>query len=277
MRALQRGPQWAARPVQCWALAGLAVAVLAKPVIKGIILVVVFLMMIFSSIPSMFFEEPVDTADNTGPQAVYQPFKDYALQAYQEDTEKDFQQRIAGGEFSAYDHVTYTYSFLPSEETFLAEVQEACVLIIAMFEIQTDDWRKASFDHFKAAVDSVNFWNDTVEVEKKSEETEVTWEDGGSTIHVSMTYNIYDRGVEQFRKKFGLQDEKEYLKSVEMAYNTKVFFGESADLPLGGITGGASGSYPGGSTHNAIRKALAELEEPAGTQRGSVIPTPVGC
>lgn len=65
-RALQRGPQWAARPVQCWALAGLAVAVLAKPVIKGIILVVVFLMMIFSSIPSMFFEEPVDTADNTG-------------------------------------------------------------------------------------------------------------------------------------------------------------------------------------------------------------------
>ena len=250
---------------------------LAKPVIKGIILVVVFLMMIFSSIPSMFFEEPVDTADNTGPQAVYQPFKDYDLQAYQEDIEKDFQQRIAGGEFSAYDHVTYTYSFLPSEETFLAEVQEACVLIIAMFEIQTDDWRKASFDHFKAAVDSVNFWNDTVEVEKKSEETEVTWEDGGPTIHVSMTYNIYDRGVEQFRKKFGLQDEKEYLKSVEMAYNTKVFFGESADLPLGGITGGASGSYPGGGTHNAIRKALAELEEPAGTQRGSVIPAPVGC
>lgn len=250
---------------------------LAKPVIKGIILVVVFLMMIFFSIPSMFFEEPVDTADNTGPQAVYQPFKDYALQAYQEDIEKDFQQRIAGGEFSAYDHVTYTYSFLPSEETFLAEVQEACVLIIAMFEIQTDDWRKASFDHFKAAVDSVNFWNDTVEVEKKSEETEVTWEDGGSTIHVSMTYNIYDRGVEQFRKKFGLQDEKEYLKSVEMAYNTKVFFGESADLPLGGITGGASGSYPGGGTHNAIRKALAELEEPAGTRRGSVIPAPVGC
>ena len=219
---------------------------LAKPVIKGIILVVVFLMMIFSSIPSMFFEEPVDTADNTGPQAVYQPFKDYALQAYQEDIEKDFQQRIAGGEFSAYDHVTYTYSFLPSEETFLAEVQEACVLIIAMFEIQTDDWRKASFDHFKAAVDSVNFWNDTVEVEKKSEETEVTWEDGGSTIHVSMTYNIYDRGVEQFRKKFGLQDEKEYLKSVEMAYNTKVFFGESADLPLGGITGGGGGRLPRG-------------------------------
>lgn len=62
-------------------------------------------MMIFSSIPSMFFEEPVDTADNTGPQAVYQPFKDYDLQAYQEDIEKDFQQRIAGGEFSAYVHV----------------------------------------------------------------------------------------------------------------------------------------------------------------------------
>lgn len=78
-----------------------------------------------------------------------------------------------------------------------------------------------------------------------------------------MTYHIYDRGVEQFRKKFGLQDEKEYLKSVEMAYNTKVFFGESADLPLGGITSGASGAYPGG-THNAIRKALAEMEEPQG-------------
>lgn len=168
------------------AVIGLAVSLLAKLVIKGIIVAVLFLLMVFSSIPSMFFEQPVDTADNSGPQAVYQQFKDYALQAYQkeienrkQDIEEDFQRRIASGEFSEYDHVTYSYSFIPTEEAFLAEVHEACVLIIAMFEIQTDDWRKASFDHFKAAVDSVNFWNDTVEVEKESEESDVTWSDGG--------------------------------------------------------------------------------------------------
>lgn len=35
----------------------------------------------------MFFEQPVDTADNSGPQAVCQQFKDYALQAYQKEIE----------------------------------------------------------------------------------------------------------------------------------------------------------------------------------------------
>ena len=85
-----------------------------------------------------------------------------------------------------------SYSFIPSEAQFLSEVQEASVLIIAMFEIHTDDWRKASFDHFKSAVDSVNFWDRTVEVEKESEEHEVTWDDEESTLHVTMTYNIYD-------------------------------------------------------------------------------------
>lgn len=256
------------------AVVGLAAGLLAKPIAKGLIVIIVFLAMIFASVPSMFFEKPVDTADNTGPQLIYQQFKDYAIQAYEQgienrkqEIEDEFGQRVASGEFSEYDHVTYSYSFIPTEEIFLDEVREACVLIIAMFEIHTDDWRKASFEHFKKAVDSVNFWHDIVETEKESEEYNVTWSDGDedeepeSTIHVSMTYNIYDRGVEQFRKKFGLQDEKEYLKSVEMAYNTKVFFGESADLPLGGITGGASGSYPGGGTHNAIRQALAKLEK----------------
>ena len=56
------------------AVAGLLVGLLAKPVIKGVIVVVFFLVMVFSSIPSMFFEEPVDMADNTGPETVYQQF-----------------------------------------------------------------------------------------------------------------------------------------------------------------------------------------------------------
>lgn len=254
--------------------AGLAAELAVKPVVKGAIVLALFLVMVFSSIPSMFFEKPVDMADNTGPQAVYQKFKDYVMEAYKEeienrkkDIEQDFQRRINRGEFSSYDYVEYSYSFDPAEDVFLAEVRESCVLIIAMFEIHTDDWRKASFDHFQKAVDSVRFWQGVVETEKLSETSTVTWSDGGededpeSTIHVEMTYRFHDRGVEQFRKKFGLDKEADYLKSVEMAYNTKVLFGEAADLPLGGVTGGASGSYPGGGTHNTIRQALADLEE----------------
>lgn len=252
------------------AVAGLLVGLLAKPVIKGVIVVVFFLVMVFSSIPSMFFEEPVDMADNTGPETVYQQFKAYVREAYEKDIqnqkrkiEADFEARIASGEFSGYDHVTYTYTFDPAEEIFLAEVQEACVLIIAMFEIHTDDWREASFEHFKRAVDSINFWHDIVETEKLSETSTVTWSDGDdeeepeSTIHVEMTYRFHDKGVEQFRNKFGLQNDREYLKSVEMSYNTRIYFGELADLPMGGITGGASGTYPGGGTHNTIRDTLA--------------------
>ena len=254
--------------------AGLAAKLAVSPVVKGAIVLVLFLVMVFSSIPSMFFEQPVDIANNTGPQAVYQKFKDYVMEAYKEeienrkeDIERDFQRRIASGEFSSYDHVECSYFFDPAEDVFLAEVRESCVLIIAMFEVHTDDWRKASLDHFQKAVDSVRFWQGVVEAEKLSETSTVTWSGGGededpeSTIHVEMTYRFHDKGVEQFRKKFGLQDDREYLKSVEMAYNTKLLFGEVADLPLGGVTGGASGSYPGGGIHNAIRQALAELEE----------------
>lgn len=250
--------------------AGLAAKLAVSPVVKGAIVLVLFLVMIFSSIPSMFFEQPVDIANNTGPQAVYQKFKDYVLEAYKEeienrkkDIERDFQRRIASGEFSSYDHVEYSYSFDPAEDVFLAEVRESCVLIIAMFEVHTDDWRKASLDHFQKAVDSVRFWQGVVETEKLSETSTVTWSSGGededpeSTIHVEMTYRFHDKGVEQFRNKFGLQDDREYLKSVEMSYNTRIYFGEFADLPMGGITGGASGAYPGGGTHNTIRDTLA--------------------
>lgn len=252
------------------AVAGLLAGLLAKPVIKGVIVIVLFLVMVFFSIPSMFSEKPVDMADNTGPEMVYRQFKDYVREAYEKDIESqkrrieaDFEERIVGGEFSGYDYVTYTYTFDPTEEAFLAEVQEACVLIVAMFEIHTDDWREASFEHFKRAVDSVNFWHDIVETEKLSETSTVTWSDGDdeeepeSTIHVEMTYRFYDKGVEQFRSKFGLQDDREYLKSVEMAYNTRIYFGEPAGLPMGGVTGGTSGAYPGGGTHNTIRDTLA--------------------
>jgi len=262
------------------AVIGLAVGLVAKPAVKGVIVIAAFLMMVFSSLPSMFFEQPADMADNTGPETVYRQFKDYVQQAYEQEIEKQklqieaaFQARVALGEFSGYDHVTYTFSFDPAEDVFLAEVRDACVLIIAMFEIHTDDWREASFDHFKKAVDSVSFWNDTVEAEKLSESYTVTWSGGGSgeddeeeddpesTIHVEMTYRFHDKGVEQFRKKFGLQDDAGYLKSIEMAYNTRIFFGESAGLPMGGVSVGASGSYPGGGTHNTIREALAGQEE----------------
>ena len=256
------------------AAAGLAAELAVSLVVKGVIVLALFLVMVFSSVPSMLFEKPIDIVDNAGPQAVYQKFKDYVMEAYKEeiknrkkDIEKDFQQRINRGEFSSYDYVEYSYSFDPIEDVFLAEVRESCVLITAMFEVHTDDWRKASFDHFQKAVDSVRFWQGVVEAEKLSETSTVTWSSGDedegpeSTIHVKMTYRFHDKGVEQFRRKFGLQKEADYLKSVEMAYNTKILFGEAADLPLGGVTGGASGSYPGGGTHNTIRQALADLGE----------------
>lgn len=263
------------------AIIGLAAGLVAKPVVKGLIVIFVFLVMIFSSLPSMLFENPKDMAYNAGPQAVYQRYKDYAMQAYEQeienrkqDIEDDLQRRIRNGEFDEYDHVEYSYSFIPPEAVFLEEVRESCVLLIAMFEASTDDWRKASFDHFKEAVDSVYLWHQTVRVEKKSEEYDVTYdEDGESTIHVTMVYHIYDKGVEQFRSKFGLHDDNEFLKSVEMAYSIKLFFGEAEGLPMGGVSGGsgASGSFPGGGAHNTIRQALAELEKPEDFFGGSAI------
>ena len=269
------------------AVIGLAIGLFAKPVIKGLIVIIAILMMIFSSLPSMFFENPRDIADNTGPLEVYREFKEYAMQAYmteienrKEEIEEDFQSRVAGGEFADYDNVDFSYDFIPTEDLFLAELNEACVLIIAMFEIQTDDWRNATLDDFKKTVDRMSFWNNTVEVIKESEEQEITHENGEITIHIKITYNIFDRGVEQFRSKFGLLDEKGFLKSVEMAYNIKIFFGEVDDLPMGGISignggshpgGGSSGSYPGGGTHNSIRQALAALAEPLEFFGGSAI------
>jgi len=262
------------------AIIGLAVGLFAKPLVKGIIVIIVFLVMIFSSLPSMLFEQPKDIADNSGPISIYQQFKDYAMQAYESELEKrktdiedDFQKRVNSGEFDEYDHIDMTYSFVPTEGIFLNELREASVLIIAMFEVHTDDWRKATFDQFKSAVNSVNFWNDTIEVVYKEEETEVTTDDDDeTTLHIHITYDIFDRGVEQFRSKFALNDEKEYIKAVEMAFNIKTFFGEVAELPMGGISsGGAAGSYPGGGTHNTIRQALAALEEPREFFGGSTI------
>ncbi len=92
------------------AAAVLAADFAVKPAIKGAIVLALFLVMVFSSVPSMLFEKPMDIADNTGPQAVYQKFKNYAMEAYKEeiknrkkDIEKDFQQRVNRGEFSSYD------------------------------------------------------------------------------------------------------------------------------------------------------------------------------
>ena len=203
-----------------------------------------------------------------------------------DEIEEEFWNRADSGEFDDYDHVELTYSFNPPGDAFIAELMEASTLIIAMFEISADDWRKASFNHFKNAVDSVHFWNDTIAVEKTGEERDVTYEvyydeDGNeveeSILHVHISYNIYDMGVEVFRSRFGLIDDRDYIKSVEMAHNIKIFFGEVDGLPMGGVTGGASGSYPGGGTHSAIRQALAALEDSQDFFGGpAIIPLPAG-
>jgi len=229
---------------------GFTGSLFAKPVIKGLIVIILVVVMIFSSLPSMFFENPVDVADNTGPEEVYAQFKEYAMEKYSEELEKrkneiedEFQRRINSGEFAGYGHVEFTYSFNPPEDVFMAELMEASTLIIAMFEISTDDWRRATFSHFKRAVDSVHFWNDTIAVEKADEEREVTYavfydeddnETEENTLRIHITYNIYDMGVEVFRQRFGLTDDREFIKSIEMAHNIRVFFGEADGLPMGG-------------------------------------------
>ena len=264
---------------------GLALSLFAKPVIKALIVIIIVLVMIFKSLPSMLFEKPVDVADNTGPTEIYTQFKDYAMERYTEELDKRkkeiedaFQRRAADGEFDDYDNVDFSYSFIPGEEVFIRELQEASTLIIAMFEINTDDWRKAGFSQFKNAVNSVYFWSDTIVVSKDDEESSITYNDEESTLHIHISYNIYDKGVEAFRSKFSLTDEKEFLKSVEMAYNTKIFFGELDGMPMGGISGGgASGSYPGGGTHNTIRTALAALDgEQEFFGENCIVPLPFG-
>jgi hypothetical protein len=268
---------------------GLAVSLFAKPLIKGSLVIILFLVMVFSSLPSMLFEQTTDMADNTGPASVYQQCREYVAEAYKDEIEKrkeaiedDFQARIDAGEFDEYDHVEFTYSLNPTENAFLGEIRESCILIIAMFEIHMDDWRKAAFADFKNTVDRAGFWNGSVTVSKVSEESEVTYEivddgddddedDEESTIHVHISYDMFDNGVEVVRGRLGLANEREFVKSVEMAYNIKLYFGEADGLPMGGITGGGSGSYPGGGTHNAIREALAELEEKPAFYGGSAI------
>lgn len=260
------------------AIIGLAVSLFAKPLFKAFILIALGIVMIFKSLPSMFFENTVDVADNGGPLSVYQQYKQYAMDAYGEELEKrkqeiedEFQQRIDDGEFDDYDEVNFTYSFNPDEAVFLSQLEQASTLIIAMFDIQTDDWRKATFDDFKKAVNSVSFWNDTIIVSMEDEESE-TYQDGDDKIiDIHITYSIYDMGVQEFRKKFGLADEKLYLQAVEMAYNTKIYFGEVDDLPMGGVSGGSAGSFPGGGTHSSIRAAIAAMEEQPAFFGGSVI------
>jgi len=275
------------------AVVGLTTSLFAKPVIKGIIVIVVILAMIFRSLPSMFFENPVDVADNTGPIEVYAQFKDYVLDKYTEELdrhkdriERDFRWREFWGEFSDYDYIEFSFSFNPPEDVFMEELMAASTLIIAMFEISTDDWRQATFADFRRAVDRAHFWNDTIAVELAGEEQEVTYsvtydEDENEvvvrTIHVHQTFDIFDMGVEVFRDRFGL-DDRDFLLSVEMAHNIQLFFGEDVELPAGGVTGGgASGSFPGGGTHNTIRRALAELEDRREFFGGSaIIPLPAG-
>ena len=258
------------------AAAGSAASVAAKPIVKAIILIVLVIVMVFSSLPSMFFENPIDIADNTGPTEVYGQLKHYVMERYRQELERhkeeiewDFWRRVSAGEFRGYDSVEFSFSFNPPEDVFLAELTEASTLIIAMFEISTDDWRRASFSDFRRAVSSVHFWHDTIIVENAGEEHTVTYtthydKDGNSyeesTIHVHINFSIFDNGVEVFRARFNL-DEREFLRGVEMAHNIRVFFGGADNLPPGGVSGGAAGSFPGGGTHNTIRQALAGLYE----------------
>ena len=255
------------------AVVGMATGILIKPVVRVLIIIVVFSMMVFSSLPSMLWQNPIDLADNAGPIAIYREYQEYAhskyvevLEAHKKSIENDFETRTKDDEFSDYDYVEYAYTLIPGETAFLSELMESSVLIIALFETHRDNWGNATLADFKQAVDSVFFWNDTILCTKESEESDITYTTNAageekSTITIFTTYRLADTGIEAFRRKFHMTDEAQYLKAVEMAYNVKNFFGEADDLPMGGIFAGIGndGTYPGGSTHSAIRTALAKL------------------
>lgn len=270
------------------AVAGLAVGLLMKPLVKAFIVLAAVIVLVFTSLPSMFWEKPVDVADNTGPLEVYVQYRDYVggkyletLDTQKQSIEEEFAQRIADGEFEDYDRVEFTYSFIPPEEEFLLQLADSYVLIVSMFEISTDDWRKATFADFMDAVDSVSITDSLITRALEDETQEAEREEGEKVLYVHAEYLLTDIGVEAFRGLFQLDDDREYLKAVEMSYNTRLYFGEIDELPMGGVTGGDSGesvpgggsagSYPGGGTHNTIRQALNALEEQPEFYGGSAI------
>lgn len=247
-------------------VAGLAAGLLAAPAAKALIVLLAFILMVFCSLPSMFWESPVDVLDNTGPETVYRQYKGYIcdkyadnLQSQKDAIEDDFERRMDSDEFEDYDRVEFSFSFQPSEAVLLAESEESAILIVALYEIREDDWRTATFADFKRSVDGVSWWSGLLSRSLLEEEKETAREDGERVLHVHQLWKLEDTGVASFRQKFGITGEKEYIKAAEMAVNLKIYFeGYEGVWSTPGNSSG--GIYPGGGTNYTIRQALDALE-----------------
>ena len=254
------------------AVAGLAVSVVAKPLIKAIIVIIAFGILVISSLPGALWEDA-----NT-----YNEYREYIgasylseLEAEKEQIAKDFESRKADGEFDDYDYVEYSYTFIPDESGFTAELLNSSTLIVSLFE-QKEDWFKNTLEDFKKSADDAG---DIISCVKENEESSVSYSsnsdgDDESTLSITMTYRLSDIGIAHFRSEFDI-DDAGYARALEMSYNTMLILNEISELPMGGIGFGSGGTYPGGGTHNSIRAALAALEEQLDFFGGdAIIPLP---
>lgn len=257
------------------AIAGAAAGLLVKPLVRAVIVIIVFLTMVFASLPSAFFEDDIDMIDNAGPVARYQQYHQMlgdrfntSLEETLLEIEEDMPNQLS---FDDYDEVNYFYNLIPPKERLLAEFLDSSNLIISLFEISTDNWRKATFAHFESAIDKNSLWSGIIDYSFTGDyttetDTRVEWDsdkDEWVTIHiinVTMDYLVTDMSVSVFRNEFTVE-EKYFIKAVEMAYNMKVYFEGADALPPGGVLPGEGGSYIGGNTHQAIRTAIAGLAE----------------
>jgi murein DD-endopeptidase MepM/ murein hydrolase activator NlpD len=258
------------------AVVGAALSFLGKPIIRAIIVIVVFVSMAFVSLPSAFFEEEADVINIDGTVIRYEENKLFLGEKFDESldlTEKRITEDMPKDHpVSGYDEVNYHFVLIPPREQLMQEFMKDSDLLLAMFELKTDNWKKATMDDFRKAVNKNSIWNNAVNYEYTGnyrEEVSYRWEYNPITgpyqvsiIDIYMDYDITDVSAEKVRASLGIDlESKIFAKAVEMAYNMKVYMGDKDAMPPGGIYPGYGGTLIGGGTHAKIREMLAAMTD----------------
>ena len=262
------------------AVLGAAIGFLGKPIVRATIVIVVFVSMAFISLPSAFFEEEADVILIEGTQTRYEANKLVLGEQFSESIDKA-EERITKDmpkdhPVSGYDEINYHFVLIPPRDQLMTEFLEDSDLLLAMFELSTDNWKKATMEDFRNVVSKTAIWNNAVEHEYTGnyrEEVSYRWEYSPiigpyqvSIIDIYMDYTITDVSVTKVRESLGIdlgstKGVKLYSKAVEMAYNMKVYMGNPDAMPPGGIYPGYDGTLIGGNTHGKIRELLAAMTD----------------